>query len=92
MIGSTSATVSGKMTEEEGNYSFEVVTKEAGNTVTMTTKVLFRSVSVVMPTYNTDASTQQKPTTTVPPATTVPEEAPQPELTNAPENETNSPE
>lgn len=52
LIGSTSATVSGKMASDGGNYTFDVVTKEAGNTVTMTTKILFRNVSVEMPTYD----------------------------------------
>ncbi|MBQ8382402.1 MAG: hypothetical protein IJX47_04260 [Clostridia bacterium] len=51
-IGSTTATVSGKMTADGESYSFEVVTEEAGNTVTMTTKVLLRNVSVEMPTYD----------------------------------------
>lgn len=52
LIGSSSATVTGKMISDGESYTFDVVTKEAGNTVTMTTKILFRNVSVEMPTYD----------------------------------------
>lgn len=58
IIGSKTATVSGQMLADGENYTFEVVTKEAGNTVTMTTKVLFRKVSVAMPSYNTNTPAQ----------------------------------
>lgn len=52
MIGSTTATVSGQMTSHGDTYTFKVITEEAGNTVTMTTTVLFRSVGVEMPEYS----------------------------------------
>lgn len=90
MIGSTSATVSGKMTEKDGNYTFEVVTKEAGNTVTLTTKVLFRNVSVVMPSYNTNTPGQTGAVTTVTTTTPqTPDESTSPAVTTAPEGEEN---
>ena len=80
MIGSSTATVSGRMTEKNSTYVFEVVTEEAGNKVTMTTKVLFQKVSVAMPTYNTGSTTTAQTTTSLPEATTAPEAAPTPEL------------
>lgn len=55
-IDSTTATVSGQMTADGDTYTFQVVTKEAGNTVTMTTKVIFRKVGVAMPTYDSEQS------------------------------------
>ncbi|MBQ8289105.1 MAG: hypothetical protein IJX76_10160 [Clostridia bacterium] len=56
IIGSTTATVSGKMISDGDTYTFDVVTKEAGNTVTMTTKVIFRNVGVDMPEYSPGAA------------------------------------
>ncbi len=57
-IGSKTATVTGKMTADGDSYTFRVETAEAGNTVGMTTKVLFRSVNVEMPDYDTAVTPQ----------------------------------
>lgn len=58
MIGSTTATVSGAMRSEGDTYTFEVITEEATNVITMTTKVIFRNVGIEMPTYDLNASGQ----------------------------------
>ncbi len=51
IIGSTTATATGKMTEKDNTYTVHLLTEDSGNTVEMVTKVLFGNVQLTMPDY-----------------------------------------